>query len=127
MSLARLGSSRRQLFFDKRDSSQFDYLTVSETSHDPPQPSEDAENVNTPERLSLEATMINQNFSQQILRGSSPAAKAKATAGAGEEKGEAPPAASYTEAMEMPNPFFDETEAGEGVEPAQIAYRYRKV
>ena len=38
-----------KLFFDKRDESGFDYCpTVSETSHDPPQPSEDAENVNTP-------------------------------------------------------------------------------
>ena len=104
-----------KLFFDKRDESGFDYLTVSETSHDPPQPSEDAENVNTPERLALEATMINQNFSQQILKGSAPPKE-----GAPAEE------AAPVQKMEMSNPFFDEAEAGEGVEPAQIAYRYRK-
>lgn len=52
------------LFFDKRDSSQFDYLTVHETSNTPPQPVRDNSNeeevMNSPERLSLEATMINQ-------------------------------------------------------------------
>ena len=57
------------LFFDKRDDSQFDYLTVSETSNDPPTVSEDdPDSVNTPEKLSLEATQVNQNFSQQILK-----------------------------------------------------------
>lgn len=57
------------LFFDKRDASQFDYLTVNETAFDPPTGGEDPENnINSPERLSLEATMINQNFSQQILK-----------------------------------------------------------
>ena len=52
------------LFFDKRDTSQFDYLTVHETSNTPPQPVRDNSNeedvMNSPERLSLEATMINQ-------------------------------------------------------------------
>ena len=56
------------LFFDKRDSSQFDFLTVSETANIPPTPNEDADNINTPEKLSLEATTINQNFTQQILK-----------------------------------------------------------
>lgn len=57
------------LFFDKRDASQFDYLTVNETAFDPPVPGEDPENnMNSPHKLSLEATMINQNFSQQILK-----------------------------------------------------------
>jgi hypothetical protein len=50
------------LFFDKRDSSQFDYLTVHETSNTPLTPvrdnSNEAELMNSPERLSLEATMI---------------------------------------------------------------------
>ena len=40
--------------------------TVSETAKEPPQ-SEEGE-VNSPQRLSLEATYINQNFSQQMLQ-----------------------------------------------------------
>ena len=74
------------LVFDKRDTANFDYLTVSETSHDPPKSLEEIEeakrfdrrrnkkeddeptsDINTPDKLSIEATMINQNFSQQIL------------------------------------------------------------
>ena len=60
----RVGDS---VFIDKREDSQFDFLTVNETSHEPPS-SEDAESVNSMQSLSQEATMINQNFSQQILR-----------------------------------------------------------
>ncbi|GMH54094.1 hypothetical protein TL16_g05466, partial [Triparma laevis f. inornata] len=90
------------LFFDKRDSSQFDMLTVSETSNDPPKVDEDdPDSINTPDKLSLEATMINQNFSQQCLQ----------------PKGRVE--------MEHPNPFFDEEEE-EGMKPASVAYRYRK-
>jgi len=86
------------LFFDKRDNSQFDYLSVHETSYNPPL---DESGINTPERLGLEATMINQNFSQQILKKSG-------------RKG-----------MSMPNPFFDDEDA-DGMEPASVAFRYRK-
>ncbi|CAB9513169.1 factor 3 subunit D [Seminavis robusta] len=87
------------LFFDKRDSSSFDYLTVNETSYNPP--TDENGNINTPERLGLEATMINQNFSQQILK------------------------KSGRKEFGMPNPFFDEDDA-DGMEPASVAYRYRK-
>jgi len=94
------------LFFDKRDASQFDYLTVHETSNSPPAPVRDGsgedELVNSPERLSLEATMINQNFTQQILRSS-----------------------KYRTNFDNPNPFWDE-EDNDGMEPASVAYRYRK-
>jgi len=62
---------------------------------------EDGENINTPERLGLEATTINQNFSQQILK------------------------KSGRKEMDLPNPFFDEEDA-DGMEPASVAYRYRK-
>jgi len=92
------------LFLDKRDNSQLDYLTVSETAYNAPQPpkdGEDGDNINTPERLGLEATTINQNFSQQILRK------------VGRKE------------MDLPNPFFDEDDA-DGMEPASVAYRYRK-
>jgi translation initiation factor 3 subunit D len=87
------------LFLDKRDNSQLDYLTVHETSYNPPTAEE---GVNTPERLGLEATMINQNFSQQILK------------------------KTGRKEMDMPNPFFDADDAEEGMEPSSVAFRYRK-
>jgi len=91
------------LFFDKRDSSQFDFLTVNETSNSPPVKSEDdPEGINAPERLSLEATTINQNFSQQILKN-----------------------AKTRKHFDLPNPFFDE-EDQDGMRPASVAYRYRR-
>lgn len=97
------------LFFDKRDESQFDYLTVNETANIQPSATktdDDPEGINTPERLSLEATMVNQNFSQQILSKGSGATKKRKT-------------------FDLPNPFFDENDAS-GMEPASVAYRYRR-
>lgn len=41
-----------------------DYLTVNETAKEPPQ---DEEGKNSPSSLAIEATYINQNFSQQML------------------------------------------------------------
>jgi len=58
----RVGS---KLFFDKREHSQFDYLTVNETALDPP--SDEKDPINSPGSLATEATIINQNFSQQVL------------------------------------------------------------
>jgi translation initiation factor 3 subunit D len=52
------------LFFDKRDNSQFDLLTVSEKAKEPPT---DEAGINAPTSLALEATYINHNFSQQML------------------------------------------------------------
>jgi translation initiation factor 3 subunit D len=89
------------IFMDKRENSNFDLLTVSETSQEPPIINEETDPINTPEKLSLEATSINQNFSQQILLD-----------GEGCRKNF------------EPNPFFDESEPG--VQPASVAYRYRK-
>lgn len=86
------------LFFDKRDNSQLDYLTVQETSSSPPN---DEDGDNSPDRLGLEATAINQNFSQQVLKKS------------GRKK------------MAVENPFY-EKEDSNGMEPASVAYRYRK-
>jgi len=91
------------IFFDKRDSSQFDYLTVNETSNSPPVKNEDdPEDINNPDRLSLEATMIHQNFSQQILKSS-----------------------KTRKEFDLPNPFWDEVD-NEGMEPASVAFRYRR-
>jgi translation initiation factor 3 subunit D len=92
------------LFFDKRDNSQFDYLTVCETSNSAPsamKAEDDPEGINTPERLALEATMINQNFSQQIVK---------------------PSARTH---FDLPNPFFNEDD-NDGMEAASVGYRYRR-
>eukprot|EP00053_Salpingoeca_punica_P017232 m.165384 g.165384 ORF g.165384 m.165384 type:complete len:548 (+) comp17156_c0_seq2:122-1765(+) len=84
-----------RIFFDKRPASDFDYLTVNETAYEPP--SEDGDPINTPSRLSFEATLVNQAFSQQCLKRADPL-----------ELGE-------------PNPF-----AQPGDEVASVGYRYRK-
>eukprot|EP00963_Diacronema_lutheri_P008036 scaffold689_cov333-Pavlova_lutheri.AAC.17 len=54
-----------KLFFDKRDRSDFDLLTVHETAQEPLE--EDKDPHNSAGELSQEATQINQNFSQQVL------------------------------------------------------------
>ncbi|XP_055300380.1 eukaryotic translation initiation factor 3 subunit D [Sitodiplosis mosellana] len=86
-----------KLFMDKRDNTEFDLLTVNETSVEPP--NEDGNSLNGPRNLAIEATFINHNFSQQVLKG-------------GEK---------YK--FEHPNPFITEEEEGE---VASVAYRYRK-
>ena len=53
-----------KIFLDKRDNTEFDLLTVSETSTEPPQ--EEGSNLNSPRNLALEATFVNHNFSQQV-------------------------------------------------------------
>ena len=91
------------LFFDKRANSSFDLLTVSETSNDPPKAdADDPESINNPDRLSLEAMMVNQNYTQQILRSD----------GVGRID------------LDHENPFFD-SEDSPGMRPAAVGYRYR--
>merc|ERR1719272_184680 len=90
-----------KLFLDKRDDSTLDRLTVNETARDPPT-DDDPENVNSAGRLSIECTLINQNFSQQILK---PGDGIK---------------------MSSPNPFVDEEEQEEERTPANVCYRYRR-
>ncbi|XP_027111805.1 eukaryotic translation initiation factor 3 subunit D-like [Coffea eugenioides] len=85
-----------KLFFDKRDGSQLDLLSVHETSQEPlPDVKDD---INSAYSLSVEAAYINQNFSQQVLIRDGN----KVT-------------------FEEPNPF-----ANEGEEVASVAYRYRR-
>lgn len=85
-----------KLFFDKRDGSQLDLLSVHETSQEPlPEAKDD---INSAHSLSVEAAYINQNFSQQVLI----------------RNGDK---VSFDE----PNPF-----ANEGEEVASVAYRYRR-
>jgi len=89
-----------KLFFDKRDHSDFDLLTVHETAIEIPFLDDPANSVNSPRHLALEATYINFNFSQQVLK-------------MGEQKYEFP----------NPNPFVDKDETNE---VSSVAYRYRK-
>ncbi|XP_065877398.1 eukaryotic translation initiation factor 3 subunit D [Euphorbia lathyris] len=85
-----------KLFFDKRDGSQLDLLSVHETSQEPlPEAKDD---MNSAYSLSVEAAYINQNFSQQVLVRDGN----KVT-------------------FDEPNPF-----ANEGEEVASVAYRYRR-
>lgn len=94
-----------KLFMDKRDNTNFDMLTVNETAVDPPQ--EEAASLNSPNKLSLEATFINHNFSQQVLK-----------SGPNEPKF----------AFANPNPFVGEPDDEEGDVPREVAsvgYRYR--
>ncbi|PHT35776.1 hypothetical protein CQW23_23476 [Capsicum baccatum] len=85
-----------KLFFDKRDGSQLDLISVHETSQEPlPDVKDD---INSAYSLSVEAAYINQNFSQQVLIRD------------GNKL-------SYDEG----NPF-----ATEGDEVASAAYRYRR-
>lgn len=88
----------KKLFFDKRDDSDFDLLTVSETATEPPQ--EEGANLNSPKNLALEATFVNHNFSQQVLK-------------MGEDRFDMP----------KPNPFAQDEEPSE---IASVAYKYRK-
>lgn len=88
-----------KIMFDKRDGSHIDFLTVGETSNDPPS-NEDKDAMNAPMKLGQEATCINQNFSQMVLDQS-------------------------IEPIEMePNPFDDGDESSR---VACVGYRYRKI
>lgn len=85
-----------KLFFDKRDGSQLDLLSVHETSQEPlPEAKDD---INSAHSLSVEAAYINQNFSQQVLIKD-----------------------GNKVAFDEANPF-----ANEGEEVASVAYRYRR-
>eukprot|EP00051_Salpingoeca_urceolata_P002529 m.50997 g.50997 ORF g.50997 m.50997 type:complete len:568 (+) comp12190_c0_seq2:178-1881(+) len=87
-----------KLFFDKRDDNDADLLTVNETAQELPQ--EEGDHYNSPERLSLEATYLNQMFGQRCLK-------------------------KQTKDLPEPNPFSASSEEEEG-QAASVAYRYRK-
>merc|ERR1712112_472856 len=90
-----------KVFLDKRDNTEFDLLTVSETAAEPPQ--EEGTNLNSPRNLALEATFVNHNFSQQVLKtGANDSERFK---------------------FSEENPFVDQDEEGE---VASVAYRYRR-
>eukprot|EP00803_Ostreobium_quekettii_P009413 evm.model.scf_1171.4 EVM.evm.TU.scf_1171.4 scf_1171:13412-20218(+) len=87
-----------KVFFDKRDQSPLSLVTGNETSPDPVP--EEKDNINGVQQLSLEATMINQNFSQQVLVSSNDKYR-----------------------FSEPNPFRLEDDTAE---LASCAYRYRR-
>lgn len=84
-----------KLFFYQRENSDLDYLTVNETSLAPPQELGDG-NINSPKKLAVEATYINQNFVQQVLK------------------------KNAVVELDNPNPFVDRAE-----NVSSGAYRYR--
>ncbi|KAE8686415.1 Eukaryotic translation initiation factor 3 subunit D [Hibiscus syriacus] len=85
-----------KLFFDKRDVSQLDLLSVHETSQEPlPEAKDD---INSAYSLSVEAAYVNQNFSQHVLLSD-----------------------GNKVSFDEPNPF-----SNEGDEVASVAYRYRR-
>jgi len=87
-----------KIFLDKRDDSNFDLLTVSETSTEPPQ--DDEKHINSPHNLALAAPSLPHNLSQQVLHMN------------GERS-----------MFDDPNPFVEKSMEGE---VASVAYRYRK-
>ena len=56
-----------KLIFDSRSDCNVELLTVNETASEPP-PENDPGNINSVNALSVEATAINKNFLQQILK-----------------------------------------------------------
>mmetsp|Transcript_20290 Transcript_20290/g.33475 ORF Transcript_20290/g.33475 Transcript_20290/m.33475 type:complete len:555 (+) Transcript_20290:121-1785(+) len=94
------------MFIDKREDSGLEMLSVNETlSHRQQQDNEKltVQPFDRADKLSIEATAINQNFSQQVV---DKTAKQKT--------------------FDHPNPFWDEEDEEEGSEPAAFAYKYRK-
>jgi len=93
---------KNKIFLDKREDSDFGLLTVSETAIHPPEAPEDnkASSINTPRNLSMEATYINHNFSQQVLHHED------------------------NFAFDNKNPFLAEDDDSANL--ASVAYRYRK-
>ena len=107
------------IFLDVRDGPQSELVTMNETSHDPP--SEDPKDPNSRHNLSLEATSILQNFTQQVLvKNRTTATGAPAVA---EEKTEGPRVVCGHELDD--HPFFDGDDS-EFAAPASMCYRYRK-
>ncbi|KJE97528.1 eukaryotic translation initiation factor 3, variant [Capsaspora owczarzaki ATCC 30864] len=88
-----------KLFLYQRDNSDLDFLTVDETSPDPPHDDGDG-SINAPRKLAVEATLVNQYFTQQVLKKNSIVSIGKS------------------------NPFLDTVP--EKAEAAAVGYRYRR-
>ena len=83
-----------------------DLLSVSETAAEPPQ--DEGSSLNSPRNLALEATFINHNFSQQVLR-------------ADVDKHKFPEENPFAEADDS-----DDEEKNSKTQVASVGYRYRK-
>jgi len=88
-----------KIFFDKREKSKIDYLTVNENWNESKE--SDKESINHPEKLAMEATFINHKFMNQVTKG--PLVK-----------------------MERNNPFLDGVEPSVNGKLLPIAFHYRK-
>jgi translation initiation factor 3 subunit D len=101
------------IFLDARKPQDFDLHSANENSHHSPE-EVDEEAPNGRSRLAVEATVINHDFSQQVLLPNSrPDAKAEA------------PAASEPRGL-APNPLYDPAEMEPGSEVPSGALRYRR-
>lgn len=94
------------MFLDKREDSGLEMLSVNETVSQ--RQVQDNEKLtiaayDQPDKLSIEASAINQSFSQQAVNKE------------GKQK-----------TFAAPNPFWDAEEEEPGTEPASFAYKYRK-
>ena len=109
--------SHGHIFFDKRDGSSIDMVTVNENAADAPLEAEattgpqgqqsagvKADSINNPSNLAIEATIINHNFAlQTVIDADTPAGRFD---------------------LPAPNPFYD---AASETEPlASKAYKYRR-
>jgi len=106
------------IFLQVRDETEGNLVSVNETSHSPPP--EDEKEPNNRRMLSLEASSILQNFSQQALRKNRTGPGGRKTE---EKKEEGLSAVSGFELEE--HPFFDEDDT-DFAGPASVCYRYRK-
>lgn len=84
-----------------------DLLTVSETAAEPPQ--DEGNSLNSPRNLALEATFINHNFSQQVLK-------------ADADKYKFPEENPFAEAEDSDEEATDNSKT----QVASVGYRYRK-
>lgn len=91
------------VIFDKRPTSRIDYVSVNENWNEVTETNTDS--PNHPDNLSTEATYINHNFSQQVLK-------------------KADNKTVLQHKFKEQNPFLDSL--GDGEEAASVAYRYRK-
>uniref|UniRef100_A0A7S3RVC8 EIF3d n=1 Tax=Strombidinopsis acuminata TaxID=141414 RepID=A0A7S3RVC8_9SPIT len=96
-----------RLFLDKRSGSPLDFVSCNETAVD--FSSEDPESINNMGKLVTEATIINQNFSQQVILDTATSAD--------------PDAQKPYVFSEPTTPFAAEASPEEAVAP--VAYRYR--
>lgn len=62
-----INKTNGKIFFDKRDDSPVDMITVDENTYDPPSDTADKSNINSASSLSYEATYINENFAANAI------------------------------------------------------------